>query len=146
VPTTREAWLQEIAAAYADAHLAIPFGPLVGAELTENELFHLAPAVCLKFRGLARSKAALERATEAALASYVAMTVRDAKSLARLSSPHMAFAFCYVAAHFGLDLVTEDEASGALDYIARHRKELARKTTGSTTGQGQRREARRRRA
>jgi hypothetical protein len=93
----------------------------VGADLTEHELFHLAPAVCLKFRGVQGSKGALERATEAALSSYVAMTGRDAESLARLSSSQMAFAFCYIAAHFGLDLVSEEEASESLDYIAKRR-------------------------
>jgi hypothetical protein len=126
-PTTPAAWFREVAAAYADAREAIPFGPLVDVDLTEHELFHLAPAVCLKFRGLQGSKTALKRATEAALSSYVAMTGRDAESLARLSSPQMAFAFCYIAAHYGLDLVSEEEASETLDYIARHKKQLAKK-------------------
>jgi hypothetical protein len=118
-PSTPAAWFREVAAAYDDAREAIAFGPFVGVELFVHELFHLAPAVCLKFRGLPRSNTALKRATDAALSSYVAMTGRDAESLARLSNPLMAFAFCYVAAHFGLDLVSEGDAAEALDYVAR---------------------------
>lgn len=114
VPTTAEAWLKECAAAYADAHETIPFGPLAGVRLAERDLFHLAPVVCLKFRGIRASKAALKRATDAALASYVAMRERNPELLSR---PTMAFAFCYVAAHFGLDLLTEEQASATLDYI-----------------------------
>jgi hypothetical protein len=124
VPTSPGAWLREIAAAYADAHEAIPFGPLVGKTLTESELFHLAPSVCLKFRDIAPSEKTLKRATEAALASYVVVSGHDPKSL---SSPRMAFAFCYLAAHFGLDLATENVISETMDFVAGHEKQLSRR-------------------
>ena len=103
----------------------------MGANLTASELFHLAPSVCLKFRGIPASKGTLRRATDAALASYVAMTSLEPESL---SSPLMAFAFCYLAAHFGLDLVTEKVTSRTLDFIASHQKQLARKIAATVDG------------
>src|SRR5262245_22089151 len=56
LPTSREAWLNEIARALRDAAEAIPFGPLVGASFGADELFHLGPVTALKFRGMRRSK------------------------------------------------------------------------------------------
>ena len=41
LPTSREAWLNEIARAFRDAIEAIPFGPLVGESFGADELFHL---------------------------------------------------------------------------------------------------------
>src|SRR6266542_2293193 len=72
IPESLEAWVIEIAAAYLDASEAIPFGPEAGERFGEAELFHLAPAVALKLRGLPRSGRRRARATEAALASYIA--------------------------------------------------------------------------
>ena len=72
IPSDPTAWLAEIAAAYDDALEALPFGPLVDEQISEDDLFHLGPIVCLKFRGIRRSKSNLKRATDAALASYVA--------------------------------------------------------------------------
>ncbi len=121
VPTTPEDWLSEIARAYNDAKEAIPFGVLVGEEMSEENLFHLAPSVCIKFRGLPRSNTTLEKATEAALSSYVASkdTMGDA-----LSDSQLAFAFCYVASHFGLDLISGDEASGVLEFVENQEEQL----------------------
>jgi hypothetical protein len=51
-PSAPRAWLKEIAAAYRDTEGAIPFGPAAGVTITKKDLFHLAPEVCLKFRGL----------------------------------------------------------------------------------------------
>ena len=73
LPDTHDAWLQEIAAAYADAHEAIPFGPLVGTDIGEGSLFHMAPEVSLKFRGIKRTPGKSKKATDAALMSYVVM-------------------------------------------------------------------------
>ena len=92
----------EIRAAYEDARETIPFGPTVGRKFGEQELFHLAPAVALKFWGLPMGDARLKRVTEAALASYVANMEGQS---ATLSDPRLAFAFCYLASHFGLGLV-----------------------------------------
>ena len=74
IPASLEAWPVEIATAYRDARDAIPFGPVVGEPFGETELFHLAPTVALKMRGLPRTARRLARATEAALA-------RDRKSV-----------------------------------------------------------------
>ena len=75
-PTTSDRWLREIAAAYLDAAETIPLGPVLDLDLEEGDLFHLAPAVCLKFRKIKASKGAIKRATDAALTSYVATTGR----------------------------------------------------------------------
>ena len=117
--------MDEITTAYWDAYDALPFGELVGQPMTEADLFHLSPAVCLKFRGIKESKSNLNRATEAALSSYVATReiVDDV-----LDVPQMAFAFCYVASHLGLDLVDEEGASQILDYIEHNLKHLVEMT------------------
>lgn len=123
LPATPKGWLVEIAAAYQDAREAIPFGPLVGQPFSEAELFHLAPVVTLKFRGLRRSGRALGRATEAALTSYVAN--HDAHQ-AELSNAHLSFAFCYLASHYGLGLLTAFEAEDLMAHIERNSNSLAR--------------------
>jgi hypothetical protein len=125
IPEAPEAWLDEIVAAYRDAAEAIPFGPAVNHEMTEADLFHLGPAVCLKFRGLKQSAANLKRATDAALSSYVA-TSDLGEGL--LDKPHVAFAFCYIASHFGLGLIDEATASEILDHVAEHADTLAEGT------------------
>jgi hypothetical protein len=50
LPTSREAWLNEMAAALRFAGDAISFGPLVAASFGASELFHLGPLTALKFR------------------------------------------------------------------------------------------------
>ena len=117
--------MNEIATAYRDAYDTLPFGELVGQPMTEANLFHLSPAVCLKFRGIKESKSNLNRATDATLLSYVATReiVDD-----MLDVPQMTFAFCYVASHLGLDLVDEEEASQILDYIEHNLKHLVEMT------------------
>ncbi|MBI4309580.1 MAG: hypothetical protein HY591_04540 [Candidatus Omnitrophica bacterium] len=60
---------------------------------------------------------------EAALSSYVA--TKD-NGRGELESPQMAFAFCYVASHFYLDLIAEDDGISILDFIAARKDELIR--------------------
>ena len=67
IPGSAKEWLIEISEAYKDAEEAIPFGPSAGVDITESELFHIAPSVCIKFRGLSWSKKNIKKATEAAL-------------------------------------------------------------------------------
>ncbi len=122
-PASPEDWLIEIAAAYQDAREAIPFGPMVNYPFGETELFHLAPNVALKFRGLPRSSRRLGRATDAALASYVVN--RDNRP-GVFKSPHLAFAFCYFASHYGLGLVSASRVDDLMEYIVARRKELGR--------------------
>jgi len=43
-----------------------------------------------------------------------------------MADPQMAFAFCYIASHFGMGLVTDDEATGTLEFVEKHLDELRR--------------------
>ncbi len=124
LPSAPKAWLKEIAAAYLDAEEAIPFGPLAGVTITQKDLFHLAPRVCLKFRGMEQSNKNVKKVTEAALSSYVA-TLDTAPD--DMADPQMSFAFCYIASHFGMGLVSDDEATGILEYVEKHLDELRRR-------------------
>jgi len=89
----------------------------VGQHFGEQELFHLAPAVALKFRGLPIRGAALKRATEAALSSYVANLQEQGSALA---DPRLAFAFCYLASHYGLGLVEVSEVESMMEFLGRN--------------------------
>ena len=89
--------------------------------IAPGDLYHLGPAVCLKFRGLKPSRTALHQASQAALVSFVVTKDRESKLF---SNPRFSFAFCYLAAHFGLGILTEADASDVLDYIAAHVKQL----------------------
>ena len=121
VPASAKEWLTEIAEAYKDAEEAIPFGPAAGVKLTENELFHIAPSVCIKYRGLNRSNNNIKKATEAALSSYVAT---EELPNGITATPCMSFAFCYIASHYGLELIDEKEADELLQYIDAHQNQL----------------------
>ena len=79
--------------------------------------------MCLKFRGIRRTREILRKATEAALSSYV---VTQDNVPGELESPHMAFAFCYVASHFGLGLISKDEGPSILDFVEARKDELIR--------------------
>lgn len=116
-PDTPAAWLDEIRMAYADAREAIPFGPAVGQRFGEQELFHLAPAVALKFRRLPSRGPDVKRATEAALTSYVTNLETQG---AVLSDPRLAFAFCYLASHYGLGLVGVAAIESVMAFLGRN--------------------------
>lgn len=126
IPESPEAWLEEIARAYLDALETLPFGKLVGQKIEPKDLFHLGPPVCLKFRGVKRSKKNLKRATEAALSSYVATKeiVGDLFDI-----PQMSFAFCYLASHFGLELIEENLSTEILDFVESRLDNLIAMTT-----------------
>ncbi len=51
LPQNPVEWLEEIRDAMVDACDTKPFGILTGHPITDADLFHLAPLVCLKFRG-----------------------------------------------------------------------------------------------
>lgn len=123
IPANPEGWLREIAKAYADARDAIPFAELIDdkEKFDEKNIFHFAPGVCLKFRGIRRNKQILEKTTEAALLSYVATLDHAAEVF---QSPVMAFAFCYVASHFGIGLITENDGHSILGFIEARQSEL----------------------
>ncbi|MDA1052160.1 MAG: hypothetical protein O3C40_17010 [Planctomycetota bacterium] len=116
-PTTPAKWLDEIRRAIADARETKPFGWLTGQRITDANLFHLAPLVCMKFRGLDyRDEELRTRVTEGALANYVANSDPDGIDHGLESRPLLAFAMCYVAAHYVLDLIDEEQASAVLEY------------------------------
>jgi hypothetical protein len=128
VPRTPEQWIREIDKAFEDAREAKAFGPLVGTKITDADLFHMAPDVCLKFRGMKVSKKERDRITKVALANYVVNSdpgsVEPAMAARRdapdLKNPRLAFALCYVISHLALDLLDEQGAEPILNAYERH--------------------------
>jgi hypothetical protein len=57
-----------------------------------------------------------KKVTEGALANHVANSCSDRIDHGLDSRPLLAFAVCYITAHYVLDLITEEQASAALDY------------------------------
>ena len=123
LPRTPTEWLKEIRLAVADARETKPFGPLVATQVTEANLFHLAPLVCLKFRGRKLKGPEAERVTKVALANFVANTDPEGADHGLEQRPMMAFCLCYVAAHLALDLVNEEQAEAILTYCEDHLEE-----------------------
>src|SRR5437870_8816455 len=78
LPRTPGQWLKEILLAWKDARETKPFARLTGTNLTDSDLFHLAPLVCLKFRGRKQTGAEADRVTKGALANYVVNTGPEA--------------------------------------------------------------------
>ncbi|MGB7344079.1 MAG: hypothetical protein WBD20_07685 [Pirellulaceae bacterium] len=116
-PTTPDEWFDEIRLAIADARESKPFGLLTGHQITDANLFYLSPLVCMKFRGFDfRDEELRTRVTEGALANYVADSDPDGTDHGLEQRPLMAFAMCYIAAHYVLDLVDQEQATIALDY------------------------------
>jgi len=113
-------WLHEIADAYRDAYDTLPFMPLVGVMPSANKLFHLAPRVAVKFRGLPLSR--VDAATEAALSSYVASQKQVDSAF---DDPYLAFAFCYLASHFGLDLISKERVEKVMGFLEENKARLA---------------------
>ena len=119
LPCTPAQWLAEIRLAIADASEAKLFSPPEDT-VTDDNLFHLAPLVCLKFRGRKRDGAEASRVTEVALANHVANSTGEATGHGVNEKPMLAFAVCYVAAHLALDLLDEQQADAILAYCENH--------------------------
>jgi hypothetical protein len=120
LPRTPAQWHKEINLAISDAAEAAPFGPMAGTEITPANLFHLAPLVCLKFRGKKLTGREAERVIKVALANYVANSDPKGTDHGLGQRPIMAFALCYVAAHLAPDLVDEEKAQAILEYFEEH--------------------------
>jgi len=116
LPQTSAQWLEEIRAAVADASETKPFGILTGHPITDATLFHLAPLVCLKFRGRKTKGTEANRVIETALANYVVNSEPEGIDHGLKSKPMLAFAVCYVGAHLALDLLNEQGAEAILNY------------------------------
>jgi len=116
LPKTKQEWLQDIAKAYNDALDTKVFGELTrGYPLTDEELFHLAPHICIKFRGLDVDQKRRNEIVEGTLASYVVTEDMEVGQFLH-DSPLFAFCFCYLAAHYAADLMEEEIASAVMDY------------------------------
>ncbi|MCY2990572.1 MAG: hypothetical protein NTY19_22245 [Planctomycetota bacterium] len=124
LPRTPASWLAEIKLAVADAREAKPFGLLTGHEVTEADLFHLAPLVALKFRKRKIQGPEAMRVTKTALANYVVNSDPDGIDHGLEAKPMLAFVLCYVAAHLALDLLDESQAESILTYCEEHLDEL----------------------
>ena len=120
LPTTPAQWLKEIKLAIADAAGAEPFSRAIGEHITDASLFHLAPLVCLKFRGQKLKGREADRGIKVALANYVANSDPEGVDHGLEQRPLMAFTLCYVAAHLALDLVDEEKAEAILTYCENH--------------------------
>ena len=122
LPKTPDEWLAEILLAFEDAAEAKPFAPLTGTVLTDKNMFHLAPAVALKLRGLDLPERKREAIVKTVLANYVVHTNPKSPSyvpgLKRNSK--LAFALCYVATHFALDLVSQEDSTAILEHCEAH--------------------------
>lgn len=117
LPRTPSQWFAEIKLAISDASEALPFGPVISKPISNADLFHLAPLVCMKFRGLDyRNEELRRKVTEGALANYVANSDPDGINHGLESRPLLAFALCYVTAHYVLDLIDEREAESILNH------------------------------
>ena len=117
LPKTPGEWLDEIRRAIEDARKSKPFGILAGQRITDADLFHMAPLAGMKFRGLNyRDERMRRKVTEGALANYVANSDPEGTDHGLDSKPLLAFAVCYVAAHYVLNLIDNREAETILDY------------------------------
>jgi len=123
LPRTPAQWLKEVKVAIADASEAKPFGQLIGTPVTDANLFHLAPLVCLKFRGRKMKGSEAERVIKTALANYVVNSNPERNDHGLEHRPLIAFALCYVAAHLALDLLDEQQAEAILIYCEEHLEE-----------------------
>ncbi|HJW86887.1 MAG TPA: hypothetical protein VJ440_09670 [Candidatus Brocadiaceae bacterium] len=110
------------------ATITPPFGPAANVEITYRELFHLAPIVCIKFRGIERTTKNLKIVTEAALSSYVA---NDHVHGDTPEHSIMAFALCYVVSHYALELIEEKKSGDVLSFMEQHLNEIKK---GMKTG------------
>ena len=116
MPRTPDGWLLEIRLAIRDAREAKPFGKLIGQRITDADLFHLAPLVCLKFRGRKPVGREADRVTRAALANYIVNSDPEGIDQGLSQKPLLAFAVCYVATHLTLGLVDEAQAEAILNH------------------------------
>ena len=106
-PNSYTEWLADIAQAYADALESIPFGN------AKEDLFHLGPLICLKRRKIKATKRNQKAATEGALASYVSSAEQSPDEF---SDPTFAFAFCYLAAHFAMRILSAEQCDSLMQF------------------------------
>lgn len=127
LPKSDVEWFEEIVDAYFDAAETKPFGIFVGKKITPSDYFHLAPAVCFKFRGIPRDKAKFQEVTEMVLSTHIA----NMENLPEIMEiPQMRFAIAYLASHFALDLISEEVTDRLMRYVEEHRGKMIAITKG----------------
>jgi hypothetical protein len=120
IPCDIETWLNEIAKAYQEAKDTIPYGKLIGENLKEKDLFHIAPQLAIKYRGFQGNAKIEKKAIDAALSSYEGNLDNSGDVLKK---PEIAFTFCYFAAHFGMNFMKAEKVDEYMRYIEEHEKE-----------------------
>jgi hypothetical protein len=123
IPHKISDWFDEIKLAIADVRGSAPYGNKTNQRTTNANLFHLAPLVCLKFRGRKLTGRVAKRVTETALANYVVNSDPDGVDHGLESKPLLGFALCYVTAHLALDLIDEKRAEAILNHCEEHLEE-----------------------
>jgi len=121
IATSNEGWIIEIIDAYKDAKAAIPFAEAAGKSISDADLFHMAPLVCLKFRDLLSSEESRTKAKNAAIGSYMANQEAGNRNM---NDPVIAFSFCYVTAHYGLGLLDEEKCQSILVLVETHLEKI----------------------
>lgn len=124
LPSDIDSWLIEISNAYKEAIDTVPFAKILNQDLTEDKFFHLAPNICLKFRNIPKTKKNIKKARDAALCSYIA-TKDNVEGI--FNNPIVSFSLAYLAAHYGLDLLSEQEVNGIMVYIENNIEKIKNK-------------------
>lgn len=115
-PDSIELWLAEIAMAFKASEKFIQSATRVPIKELPNLLpWQMAPLFALGARGLGQNEDLLDEAAGYAFSSLEQYFPPD--QAVPPPPPAVAFAFCYVGAHLGLDLVTEAEADQVLDTV-----------------------------
>jgi hypothetical protein len=123
LPRTPELWLLEIRLAIKDAREIDPFDRVIFRPPPDARLFHLAPHVCLEFRGRKLESREADRVTEVALEHFVANSDPQSGDHVVETKPLLAFARCYLIAHLALDLIDEEQVETILNYCEEHLEE-----------------------
>lgn len=111
VPETPELWMPDIAMAFQGAQEFIKSGLAQRQEgNTEVYPWNLAPLLCMATRGADMDHKLLDQAATMAFSNFLqSYGEEEAVKL----PPVLAFAYCYLGAHLGLELVDEDTAEAA---------------------------------
>jgi len=89
--------------------------------ITDANLFHLAPLVCLKFRGRRLIGREADRVTETALANYVVKSDPEGNRSRSASEAAAGVRRVFTStAHLALDLIDEQHADAILNYCEEH--------------------------
>lgn len=114
-PDSLELWVAEIAMAYCGSQQFMKL-PMLSTMADANNMqpWHVAPLMALGARGLSEREDLLDEAAGYAYSSFEQnYNVNDADAL----PPSIAFAFVYVGAHLGLDIIDESRADEIMDLV-----------------------------